>query len=106
MPSQNDCQLMKISAAPCQAVSATAEYTCAAYAPVWTAGTDPKLMCQHSWVMQVLRTEPKNVKALFRRGKAQLRLGNTDGAATDLGAAHRLAPDDAGIDRELRVWMQ
>ena len=59
---------------------------------MWTAGTDPKLMCQHVWVMQVLGTEPKNVKALFRRGKAQLRLGNTDGAATDLGAAHRLAP--------------
>jgi Flp pilus assembly protein TadD len=51
----------------------------------------------------VLATEPKNVKALFRRGKAQLRLGNTDGAAADLDAAHRLAPNDAGIGRELRV---
>jgi len=51
----------------------------------------------------VLASDPKDVKALFRRGKAQLRLGNTDGAAADLDAAHRLAPDDAGIARELKV---
>ncbi len=54
---------------------------------------------------QVLASDPKDVKALFRRGKAQLRLGNTDGAAADLDAAHRLAPDDSGIARELKVGL-
>ena len=52
---------------------------------------------------QVLASDPKNAKAMFRRGKAQLRLCNTDGAAADLDAVQRLAPDDAGIARELKA---
>lgn len=53
-------------------------------------------------VLQVLAADPKNAKAIFRRGKAELRLGNTDAAARDLEAAHKLAPEDAAISRETR----
>ena len=52
--------------------------------------------------LQVLVADPKNAKAMFRRGKAELRLGNTEAAARDLEAAHKLAPEDAAISRELR----
>lgn len=51
----------------------------------------------------MLTGDPKNAKAMFRRGKAQLQLGNTEGAARDLEAAHRLAPDDVAVTRELQV---
>lgn len=51
----------------------------------------------------MLQGDTKNAKAMFRRGKAQLRLGNTEAAARDLEAAHRLAPDDAAVARELQV---
>ena len=46
--------------------------------------------------------DPKNAKAMFRKGMAELRLGNTEAAARDLGAANKLAPEDTAISRELR----
>ncbi|KAG2500970.1 hypothetical protein HYH03_000792 [Edaphochlamys debaryana] len=52
---------------------------------------------------QVLNMDPKNVKALFRRGKARLALGRTEEAKEDLEAARKLDPSDAGIIAELRL---
>lgn len=40
--------------------------------------------------VQVLKLEPSNVKALFRRGKARHTLGQTDGALPDLEQAYKL----------------
>ena len=47
--------------------------------------------------------EVAQAKALFRRGKAQLRLGNTEAAERDLEAAQKLTPHDAAVTRELQV---
>lgn len=49
---------------------------------------------------QVLETDPKNVKALFRRGKAYIELNNTDKARVDLLAAISLAPNDKPLREE------
>lgn len=50
---------------------------------------------------EVLGEEPKNAKALFRRGRARHALGQLDAARADLEAARAAAPGDAGIVREL-----
>ncbi len=47
----------------------------------------------------MLREQPKNAKAIFRRGRAHLELGNTDAAEADLEQAARLSPNDAAIRR-------
>jgi hypothetical protein len=39
---------------------------------------------------QVLNEDGKNVKALYRRGKARLALGRTEEAQQDLDAAYKL----------------
>ncbi|KAF2068736.1 hypothetical protein CYY_009940 [Polysphondylium violaceum] len=52
---------------------------------------------------QVLKEEPNNVKALFRRGKAQTLLKCYGAAQDDLEAALRISPDDKEIARELKV---
>jgi len=52
---------------------------------------------------QVLKEEPNNVKALFRRGKAHTLLKHYGDAQDDLEAALRISPDDKEIARELKV---
>lgn len=48
-------------------------------------------------VPQVLTSQPDNSKALFRRGRARLRMGNTEAAERDLSRAAELSPYDAAI---------
>ena len=48
----------------------------------------------------VLEKDPKNVKALYRRGKAYLEMGNTDSAREDLVAAIKLSPNDVPLRDE------
>jgi hypothetical protein len=48
-------------------------------------------------LLQVLTGQPDNSKALFRRGRAQLQLGNTEAAERDLSQAAALAPHDPAI---------
>ena len=50
---------------------------------------------------QVLKQEPRNIKALFRRGAAHNVLGNLDEALSDLRLAAEIAPEDCHIRREL-----
>ena len=47
--------------------------------------------------MQVLTSQPDNSKALFRRGRARLQLGNTEAAERDISQAAGLAPHDPAI---------
>merc|ERR1712070_113041 len=44
-----------------------------------------------------------NVKALFRRGRARLRLGDIDGAKADLSKAAHAAPQDRAVRDELEA---
>lgn len=46
--------------------------------------------------------DPKNAKALFRRGQAWFLKNNLERAEEDLKAALALQPNDAGIKQELR----
>eukprot|EP00629_Pelagomonadales_sp_RCC1024_P003206 CAMPEP_0119272350 /NCGR_PEP_ID=MMETSP1329-20130426/8563_1 /TAXON_ID=114041 /ORGANISM="Genus nov. species nov., Strain RCC1024" /LENGTH=517 /DNA_ID=CAMNT_0007272413 /DNA_START=115 /DNA_END=1665 /DNA_ORIENTATION=- len=48
-----------------------------------------------------LRVQPENVKALYRRGVAQSRLGVLDGAAANLQKALKLEPTNREAKREL-----
>ena len=50
---------------------------------------------------QVLETDPKSVKALFRRGMANFRLNNIEQARRDVRLAHELEPADSAIKKEL-----
>lgn len=50
---------------------------------------------------EVLAEDPKNAKALFRRGRARHGLGQLEAAADDLEAARAAAPGDGGVLREL-----
>lgn len=43
--------------------------------------------------LQVLKIQPKNAKALYRRGIARLHIGVLDGAEDDLLAANSLNPN-------------
>ncbi|XP_022190187.2 peptidyl-prolyl cis-trans isomerase D [Nilaparvata lugens] len=51
---------------------------------------------------EVLRTDTTNVKAYFRRGKAQAGLKNFAEAVADFGQVKRLDANFGGIDRDLR----
>lgn len=51
----------------------------------------------------VLAEDPKNTKALFRRGKARAELGQTDAAKDDFEKARKLEPDNKEVIRELRL---
>lgn len=51
--------------------------------------------------MQVLKGDPNNAKALFRRGQAEMEFRNYDEALQDLGAALRLIPNNKNIKHEL-----
>lgn len=53
--------------------------------------------------LQVLAEDPKNTKALFRRGKARAELGQTDAAKDDFEKARKLEPDNKEVNRELRL---
>ncbi|EFX04628.1 peptidyl-prolyl cis-trans isomerase [Grosmannia clavigera kw1407] len=46
-------------------------------------------------------TPAEQAKALFRRGQALLKLKDEDGALADLSAAHKLAPADGAVLKEL-----
>jgi tetratricopeptide (TPR) repeat protein len=50
---------------------------------------------------EVLAEQPRNAKALFRRGKARRALGQSEAAAADLAAAQDAEPGDAAVAREL-----
>ncbi|KXZ44317.1 hypothetical protein GPECTOR_69g410 [Gonium pectorale] len=50
---------------------------------------------------QVLNMDNKNVKALFRRARAQHKLGRTTEARQDLEAALKIDPNDPELKREL-----
>jgi tetratricopeptide (TPR) repeat protein len=52
---------------------------------------------------QVLKTSPQNAKALFRRGRCHLGLGDAEKAAEDLKLAQSLAPDDAAIKESMNL---
>lgn len=47
--------------------------------------------------LQVLKVDPNCVKALFRRGKAEIGLKNYDEALKDLTIAQRLIPNNKNI---------
>jgi FKBP-type peptidyl-prolyl cis-trans isomerase len=51
----------------------------------------------------VLAEDDKNVKALFRRGKARAELGQTDAAREDFLKAKKHAPEDKAVSKELRL---
>ncbi|GFH10027.1 peptidylprolyl isomerase, partial [Haematococcus lacustris] len=55
---------------------------------------------------EVLKLQPGNVKALFRRGTARHALGQTEGAKADLTAAAEKSPDDKAIRAELQALRQ
>lgn len=50
---------------------------------------------------EVLREQPNNAKAVFRRGRARLAMGNTDAAEEDLRRAAALNPNDTAVHRQL-----
>ncbi|KAM1124287.1 hypothetical protein ACFX2H_039348 [Malus domestica] len=54
----------------------------------------------------ILAEDENNVKALFRRGKARAELGQTDAAREDFLKAHKFAPQDKAIARELRLLIE
>ncbi len=54
----------------------------------------------------MLAEDQDNSKALFRRGKARLELGQTDTAKLDFEKVRKLAPEDKAAIRELRVIAQ
>lgn len=57
---------------------------------------------------EVLLNDPKNAKALYRRGQAQIGLKNYDDAIKDLELANRLLPNDKNIQKEyqraVNIW--
>jgi peptidyl-prolyl isomerase D len=54
--------------------------------------------CDHA-----LEIDSGNVKGLFRRGCAYLKLNNLEAAAADLRKAQELDPTNAGVKKELRA---
>lgn len=53
--------------------------------------------------MKVIKKEPKNIKALFRRGKAYGMINDLDKALEDLSKALDLDPNNQEIKRELNA---
>jgi len=51
----------------------------------------------------VLAEDEKNIKALFRRGKARATLGQTDDAREDFQKVRKFSPEDKAVIRELRL---
>jgi len=51
----------------------------------------------------VLAEDEKNIKALFRRGKARAALGQTDDAREDFQKVRKNSPEDKAVIRELRL---
>jgi len=52
---------------------------------------------------KVLKIEPRNEKALFRRGKSHMMLNDVERAEADLKKALELNPEDKVIQRELAI---
>ena len=50
---------------------------------------------------EVLKQDPKNVKALFRKGKSQSELGDLGESLRNIQTASELSPDDKIINEEL-----
>ena len=55
---------------------------------------------------RVLRVDPGNVKALYRRGVAGMRLGDLDRAEKDLQEALEIEPGNTAVQRKLREMAQ
>jgi FK506-binding protein 4/5 len=55
------------------------------------------------YVEKVLAKDANNSKALFRRGCAYLAVNELDNAETDLQAALKITPNDAGIKNQLII---
>lgn len=53
------------------------------------------------YTTKVIDSEPKNVKALFRRGQARYHLKDYDRAQDDLMVALQLEPSDSAIQKHL-----
>lgn len=51
---------------------------------------------------EVLRGEPRNAKALYRRGQAEIGLKNYDEAVRDLKTAHQLLPNNKSVLAEFQ----
>lgn len=51
----------------------------------------------------VLAEDEKNIKALFRRGKARAALSQTDDARKDFQKVRKFSPEDKAVIRELRL---
>lgn len=51
----------------------------------------------------VLAEDEKNIKALFRRGKARAALSQTDDARKDFQMVRKISPEDKAVIRELRL---
>lgn len=51
---------------------------------------------------EVLRGEPRNAKALYRRGQAEIGLKNYDEAVRDLKTAHQLLPNNKNVLSEFQ----
>lgn len=56
----------------------------------------------------VLKAEPRNAKALYRRGQAEIGLKNYDEAIKDLKTAHTMMPKNKNILEEIHraqeIW--
>jgi tetratricopeptide (TPR) repeat protein len=55
---------------------------------------------------RILELDPGNVKALYRRGMARMRLGDLDEAEEDLRQAGRREPGNTAVQRRLRELAQ
>jgi tetratricopeptide (TPR) repeat protein len=56
--------------------------------------------CINDWYLQALDIDPKNIKALVRRGKAHIELDDWESARQDLNAALEIEPNNADVKKE------
>jgi len=55
---------------------------------------------------EALGLDPKNVKALYRRGQAHLTLGETEKALADFEAVHEIEPDNKAAINQIAICKQ
>lgn len=53
-----------------------------------------------------MRLDPKNVKALYRRGQAHLTLGETEKALADFEVVHEIEPDNKAAINQIAICKQ